>query len=363
MRLSRFILLSSTAWLVLHVVNATLAHNLGPSLYPFGIESIFRYWDAAHYNAIASHGYDASLWGFYPLYPLTVWAFAPLLGLNSRPDIAGAILSTALLASFCVTQAKLVERREENLQRLVPLTTGGWLIFLFSPASYIFHTNHTESLFLLLSFAALLAARRGNWKTAALLAGLCALTRNQGVILAVAVTLESALQRKGWRDRLARFVDSGAISFLLFACYPLYQYYKTGDALTFLRAQSSFWRVVTTWREWIGTLWYANPWQAPNLRDHLHLLLFFLLIVSAIYFLRKRDYPLALYIFLSTIAILFQGELVNMFRFGVVLFPAMFLIGDQVTRLPRPLAWGIFGAVIWFNLFYTSQYALGDWAY
>jgi hypothetical protein len=52
-----------------------------------------------------------------------------------------------------------------------------------------------------------------------------------------------------------------------------------------------------------------------------------------------------------------------MFRFGMVLFPALFLIGDQVRRLPRPLMWIIFGALIWFNLFYTRQYALGGWAY
>lgn len=365
MKLSRIILLSAAAWLALHAVVVALVYNLEPSQYPFGAETIFRYWDSAHFASIVLNGYEhaPALWAFYPLYPLTLKYFSPLVGLQSRPDLAGAILSTCLFAAFCAMQIKLAGRRDESLRWLMPLSAGGWLLFLFSPASYIFHTNHTESLFLLLSFGAFWASRKGRWKTAALLAGLCALTRNQGIVLAVAIALDSALQRRGWGRRLQIFAASGVISFLLFATYPLYQYYTTGDALYFIRVHSSNWHLITSFYQWIGTLWYANQWQSPNWRDNLHLLLFFLLCGAAIYFLRKKEYPLALYTFLSTIVVLFQGELVNMFRFGSVLFPAFFLMGDKVERLPRPLRWGIVAAVICFNLIYTRQYALGNWAY
>lgn len=363
MRLPRLILLSAALWLCLHAVNVALTYSLQPSRYPFGTETIFRYWDAAHYTAISLDGYYGARWAIYPLYPLLVRTFAPTVGLESRPDIAGLILSTGLFAAFCLMQARMSERRDEHLKWLVPATAGGWLLFLFSPASYIFHTNHTESLFLLLSFGALWAARVGRWKTAALVAGLCALTRHQGIVVAVAVALDSALQRGGWRERLRVFAVSGLISFLLFACWPLYQYYATGDALTFIRLQSKHWRMVSSLYEWVGALWYANPWQSPNWRDHLHLFLFFLLCGAAVYLLRKREYPLALYVFLSTVMILFQGELVNMFRFGAVIFPALFLMGDQMMRLPRPARWALFAAVVWFNLMYTRIYALGDWAY
>jgi Gpi18-like mannosyltransferase len=363
MPLSRLILISFAVWLLLHIINATLVYNLEPSRYPFGTESIFRYWDAAHYTSIATHGYYTNLWAFYPLHPLTVRMFAPLIGLQSRPDIAGAILSTCWFGIFCLMQARLVEQRDEKFQWLVPMTLGGWLLFLFSPASYIFHTNHTESLFLLLSFGAFWASRKGRWMIAAALAGLCCVTRNQGVVVAVVIALDGALQRKNWRERLLIFTGSGTISLILFASYPLYQYYMTGSPLTFLRLQAKHWRIVTTFHEWIGTLWFANPWQGSNWRDNLHLVLFILLCGVAVYFLRKKQYSLALYTFLSTIAILFQGELVNMFRFGSVLFPAFFLMGDKVMRLPRPIRWGIIIVVIWFNLFYTRSYALGDWAY
>src|SRR5687767_3326167 len=93
-QLSRFILASTAIWLVLHAINVTLVYNLEPTRYPFAAdESIFRYWDAAHYATLTVHGYFSTLWAYYPLYPLLVRLFAPIIGLKSRPDIAGAILS------------------------------------------------------------------------------------------------------------------------------------------------------------------------------------------------------------------------------------------------------------------------------
>jgi Gpi18-like mannosyltransferase len=361
-RLSRFILVSAAAWLVLHVVNITLVYNLEPSRYPFGADTIFRYWDAAHYTSITVRGYFSTLWAFYPLYPLLVKAFAPMIGLQSRPDIAGAVLSAGLIVWFCITQARLGQRADVSLKWLVPATAGGWIFFLFSPASYIFHTNHTESLFLVLSFGAFWSSRKGRWQTAAIVAGLCALTRHQGIIIALVVAIDAALQRDDLRNKLKVFVSSGLISFLLFALYPLFQYYKTGSPFTFLQMRA-YWRTVGSFYEWIGTLWYANSWQAANWRDHLHLLFFVLLCAAAGYLASKKEYPLALYTFLSTITVLFQGETVNMFRFGAVVFPALFILGDLTMRLPRPIRLSILAAVVWSNLIYTRFYALGEWAY
>ena len=360
---SRVVFFSVAVWALLHALTIILVYNLEPSRYPFGVnEPIFRYWDAAHYTSITVLGYFSTLWAFYPLYPLLVRFFAPAIGLQSRPEIAGAILSAGIFVLFCVLLGKLAQRSNEGSRWLTPVTAGGWVFFLFSPASYIFHTNHTESLFLILSFGAFWTAWKGQWKRAALLAGLCALTRNQGVLVAIAIALHLSLQQKDWHKRISIFLGSGLISFLLFALYPLYQYIKTGSPFTFLKVQGH-WRNVDSFYGWIGTLWYANPWQSPHMVDHLHLLFFFLLSGTAAYFLKRKQYALGLYTFLSTILVLFQGELVNMFRYGAVIFPALFVIGDLIMRLPRPVAWSILGAVVWFNLVYTRYYALGDWAY
>jgi Gpi18-like mannosyltransferase len=291
-----------------------------------------------------------------------VRAFAPSIGLQHRPEIAGAILSACLFICFCLIQAELVSKAQERLQWLTPATAGGWIFFLFSPASYIFHTNHTESLFLILSFSAFWSAWRRHWKRAALLAGLCALTRHQGILVAVAIALYVALEQKDWLNRISIFLRSGLISFLLFSLYPLYQYFETGSPFTFLRIRAQLHSVDSVYG-WIGTLWYANPWQTPNWRDHVHLLFFFLLCGAAAYLITKKQYALALYTFLSTIVVLFQGETVDMFRYGCVLFPALFVLGDLVMRLPRPFPWFILSIVVLFNLIYTRAYALGEWAY
>lgn len=361
-KLSRFILYSLLGWALLHAINVALVYNLEPTRYQLGVnEPIFRYWDAAHYTSITVLGYSRTLWTWYPLYPLLVRTFAPAIGLQSRPEIAGSILSACLFICFCLIQAELVKAKELP-QWLSPATAGGWIFFLFSPASYIFHTNHTESLFLVLSFGAFWSALRKHWKRAALLAGLCALTRHQGTLVAVAIALYVALEQTDWLNRISVFLKSGLISFLLFSLYPLYQYFETGSPLTFLRIRAQLHSVDSVYG-WIGTLWYANPWQTPTWRDHVHLLFFVLFCGAAAYLFSRKQYALALYTFLSTSVVLFQGETVDMFRYGCVLFPALFVLGDLVMRLPRPFPWLIMGSVVLFNLIYTRFHALGEWAY
>lgn len=220
MSLSRRILFISSSWLALHIFTCTLAYNFEPTRYFFGVESIFRFWDAAHYTNITLNGYSGNLWAFYPLYPFLVKVFAFLTGLQDRPDIAGAILSTLLISAFCLIQSKLSVSTDISLRCLIPESQNGWILFLFSPASYIFHTNHTESLFLLLSFSALWASRCKNWRLAASLAGLSALSRNQGVFVAVTIALYSSWHRKPWKERIWIFSFSGIISLLLLYAIP-----------------------------------------------------------------------------------------------------------------------------------------------
>lgn len=199
----RIIFLTAAVWLALHGIIWWLVYQFEPTIYPYA-RSMLEYWDAWHYNAIIKEGYSGIRWAFYPLYPMLVKALAWSTGLRARPEIAGTIFSTLAFAAFCSMQAWLAAAPDEKQGLLKPVSVWGWLFFLFSPASWVFHSHHTESLFLLLSFAALLASSRGSWKTAALIAGLCALMRNQGVFLAVAVALDSAWRHKEFRQR-ARF--------------------------------------------------------------------------------------------------------------------------------------------------------------
>ncbi|MBD0369651.1 MAG: hypothetical protein ICV60_02270 [Pyrinomonadaceae bacterium] len=357
----RVLLLTSAIWFLIHIIIWIAVANLEATRYPFPADSVLKYWDAVHYNNIIIYGYSGNLWSFYPLYPFIVKALAAAVGLSGRPEIVGTIFSTLIFAVFCAMQARLATAADA-LSGIKPETIWGWLFFLFSPGSWVFHSHHTESLFLLLTFGALLASRHSRWKMAALLAGLSALTRNQGIILSIAVALEGALRQKQFQKRASVFAGSGLISLALYLCYPLYQYVKTGDPLAFLHTHSS-WTVVNSFYGYIGTLWFANPWQGTSWYTILHHLFFFLMNGAAIGLLLKKEFPLAFYVFCSIWVPLYQGHLENSFRFGAVLFPALFLIGDYLKRLPRPIRYILLGAVVLLNLVYARKYALGEWAY
>lgn len=142
-------------------------------------------WDAVWYLSIAKDGYgdsaDKAKAAFYPLYPL----LAKVVGF-----VVGSTLAAALLVSLvCFFAALLL------LQRLAELDLGpqdartAVLLVAFFPSAFFFSGIYSESLFLLLSVGALLAARTGNWKWAGIAGALAALTRNSGAVLLLPLLL------------------------------------------------------------------------------------------------------------------------------------------------------------------------------
>ena len=366
MRRARFILYTTAGWLVLHGIIWLVVAGREPTHYPWpgDVRSMLEYWDAWHYSAIAGQGYSGPVgWAFYPLYPLLVWALAWLTGLRSHPEIVGTVFSTLAFAAYCLVQARLAQSPDGRLRGLRPETNWGWLFFLCWPASWVFHSHHTESLFLLLSFLAVLCARQGRWRTAAVVAGLCALSRNQGVFAAAAVALDSASRQSDRRRRALVFGASGLISFLLFACWPAYQYWAAGSPLMSVRAQWQFNPPITSFYQYVGTIWFANSWQHKLWNIYLHHVVFVVLNVAGVLLLRRREYPLAVYVLLSLWGPLHLGHLDNAYRYGAVLFPALFILGDRARRLPPTVRWALLGALVYLNMACTRDYALGWWAY
>lgn len=366
MRRPRIILLTAAGWLVLHAVIWWLVARFLPAQYPWprDVRSMFEYWDAWHYSAIVTGGYAGPVrWAFYPLYPLAVRAGCWLTGWRTRPDLVGTIFSTLVFAAFCLLQTRLAGATDERLRRLKPETVWGWLCFLCWPASWVFHSHHTESLFLLLSCCAFVCARQGRWLAAALLAGLCALTRNQGVFVALTVALDSAWRVADWRRKCLVFAGSGLVSCLLFACWPAYQFWATGSPWMSVRAQAQFGPQITSAYQFVGAIWFVNPWQHLIWSTYLHHMLFIVLNLALVLLLRQREFALGLYVGLSLWSPLYLGQLENTYRYGAVLFPALFLLGETARRLPWSIRYVLFGALVCLNLVCTWDYAQGLWAY
>src|SRR5207247_2235585 len=99
----------------------------------------------------------------------------------------------------------------------------------------------TEAFFLMISWLSFLYAIQGKMKTSSILAGLCSLIKNQGIVTAFIVGLIIATMRgKSLREKVIYFIYSGLISGFIFSIWLVFQYIKTGDPFTFIHVQENW---------------------------------------------------------------------------------------------------------------------------
>ena len=136
-------------------------------------------WDANWFKQILTLGYKAGngTTSFHPLYPLMSW---PLYRLGLDPTLSLLITSTiAALAFFGVFY--LLAALERG-----PATARTALLLLATfPIAFILFAPYSESLFLLWAALALYNMRRSRWELVAIFSFLAALTRQQGIFLAL----------------------------------------------------------------------------------------------------------------------------------------------------------------------------------
>lgn len=350
------------------LLSLVLVHHLGSWLYVSArrgvpLLQVLERWDSVHYSAVATRGPEGGLWAFLPLYPALVRAGLWLLPAGAAPQGVGALLSTLALLAFVLAGvwAQGRVRGPEARALLLPRQTWGWFVLLYAPASYTLHSHHTEALFLLLSSGTLWAAAGGRAVAAGLLAAACVWTRNQGVLVAVTAALRAAGSAPARVQQVQRVLLAGGIGFAGFLALLGYQYVHTGDPLAHVHAQAGWTHATSAWSA-LSSLWFANPWQNTgpgSLQRHAWFLLLLLLSLG----LWRRSRPLGLYGLLSLAVITLQGELVNAFRFTVVLFPLAFLAGEWLARLPSWARVVLAALLVALNHAAARRYALGLWAY
>lgn len=142
-------------------------------------------WDSVWYLTIAQRGYgdehDHAQAAFYPLYPLLMRGVGWVVG--------SALLAGILVSLACFLVALVLLHRLAAMELGVRDARGTILLVAFFPTAFFFSAVYSESVFLLVSVGAFLAARRGRWGWAGVLGGLAALTRNSGVLLLVPLVL------------------------------------------------------------------------------------------------------------------------------------------------------------------------------
>ncbi|MFC7646545.1 hypothetical protein ACFQX6_42745 [Streptosporangium lutulentum] len=165
--------------------------------------------------------------------------------------LAGLLISFVAGAVAMVALARLAEFEG-------PPGTGrrAVLALLLWPMSVFLFAGYSESLFLAFAIPAWLAARRGRWPLAAVLAAGASCVRITGLFLALALVVEffsrrHAVRQAGWL--VAPFVP--------LVLYSAYQHARSGDWLAWKHAQEAGWgrhlvwpweSLITTWNSALG---------------------------------------------------------------------------------------------------------------
>lgn len=287
-------------------------------------------WDALWFLRIASQGYrstDSSA-AFFPLYPTLVHWVGVALG--SHWLLAAYLVSNlALIGALYALYVLTAQERGDATARLTVV-----LLCVFPTGFYLF-APYSESLFLLLTVGALLAARRGHWVVAALCGIGAAATRSIGLVIALPLAVEAVQQSRG-RDLLrllpGRLLAAAAPPLGLVG-YLLWWHQQVGDALRPFHSQGGFGRS----RSW--------PWQ--TVYDGLHVAVQFIGVYAGGY--HTSDAVVVLVAFAAAVWVTVRTRpLYGAYTLASLVFPLLLPFGGRpFMSMPRfvlvvfPLLWAL----------------------
>jgi hypothetical protein len=224
--------------------NIPLAYN-GPTFASDPILKSLTGTDSMYLLGIASEGYhDVPIrdafrdWAFFPVYPIVV-RIASIFTLGNIA-LAGVLVSNLafVAALFVLYRLSLNHLDHDRSVKTLAFAT-------FAPGAIAFGMAYTDSLFLLLSVGAFLAAEQRRWPLMGLLYGLATLTRLQGLLLGIPLAILIAVADNpagwrtiaGWRTPRMLWLAAGPIAFALFAGYLGVMF---GDSLGMFTAQQAW---------------------------------------------------------------------------------------------------------------------------
>jgi len=237
------------AVLVRLVVDRLLAIPFG------GLTQAMCQYDCGWYIRLAMQGYDSDSlfasygaipnFAFFPLFPMVLRACVAVIGMS--PYFVGILLTSLLFIGFILLSCRYLRLTRPAPDLLL------WIVFaVLFPFGYTFTAVYSESLFALLTIAALLALRSNRILAAAGLTALLCATRPTGVLMLPLIIVDRGRFLWTGRHRTDRVALLGeallpiAIAPLGLSIYMLMQYRLTGDALAFNHVQVLWDRV------WVG---------------------------------------------------------------------------------------------------------------
>ncbi len=310
--------------------------------------------DSMSYVSIAENGYltDTTNASWPPLYPMLIWLVARLV----RPTLLAALVvsNLAAIAALTLLYVLVAETWEEPLARKSLL----WLILF--PSAFFLLAAYSESLYLALSLACLLAARRQRWLLAGVFGALAALTRYQGILIALPILVEGWLAWRSTPERpvgkFAPVVISVALIGSAWLGFAVYIHYGLGYAWPWEVQTASF------------AQRFAWPWQGlwTNVKDLLGLLggwpifdyprLFDLaaaVLAIVLFMVYRKKMPLSYWAYavvlllLALVKVNVDKLLVSTTRYLLTAFPLFVALGLWLKSRA--------GSLIWFGLSLAGQ--------
>jgi hypothetical protein len=208
---------------------------------PF-VESLVH-WDGNYFFCIAQSGYSytpgrPSLIHFFPLYPMIGCCVMKLTGWSSRVALV-VVSHLCFAASLCLLAGYMKRRYGADQERAC---AAAILALSFVPAGLFFHLCYTESLFLLLCILHLyLMDSRAHPVLVALTVAMAAATRAVGVGLAAPLVLYLARYAGRPRSFLAWSCLCLPLAMSGLIAYGAYCHWAFGDALATVRDRATLW--------------------------------------------------------------------------------------------------------------------------
>ena len=327
----------------------------------YGLLEMWNRWDANRHVRIAEVGYtnapnfSGDLVGF-PLYPWLVRLFSYVF--------QDTQLSAFILSGVATIAAALLLYRLTRLDQPDTVARNSvWFLLIF-PTSYFLHINYNESLFIALTLACFLAARKRNWMVAGLIGIFVCMTRLNGLVIIPALMFEAFQQFRETR-RWERQWAYLALMPLGFIVYLFLNRQVTGDFFAFLTiGKEVFFKSLAP--PWIGiSSVYTGMWADPssgalmnNVQEFIFLVLGFVCIFFSAWLLRP-----AYTVWIAGNWLLFTsvGFILSVPRYTLTLFPIFILFAKLAQR---PVWYSVI--TVWSLMFlamFVGQFVRGHWAF